>query len=100
MFLVGRYFFSNNIKRFKSVTYNNKRDKTISYHHICLKQDIINTIINTIHHITRQEILHEVINRGFKKQRIYVDDEILEILENLLEQGYIIQKKDKYEWKK
>lgn len=72
----------------------------MSYHHICLQQDIINTIGNTIHPLTRQEILHEVINRGFKKQRIYVEDEILEILENLLEQGYIIQKKDKYEWKK
>ena len=70
----------------------------LNYHNVQLQHDLINTLGNAITPLPEDELIHKVTNRGFKHQRIYVDDEILEVLEYLVRLGFVKKTGDKYEW--
>lgn len=70
----------------------------LSYHNVALQHDIINTLGNAIHSLPEEELIHKVTNRGFKNQRIYVDDEILEVLNYLVKLGFVKKTGQEYEW--
>lgn len=72
----------------------------MSYHNVQLQHDLVNTLGNAIKPLQETELVHEVKNRGFKKQRIYVDEEIIEVLDYLVQTGYVLLDEDKYEWKR
>ena len=73
----------------------------MSYHKLKLKQDIINTLGRAIEPLPISVVMHDVMNEGFKSQRVYTDDEILETFAELLELGFVIENSDKtYEWRK
>lgn len=70
----------------------------MSYHNALLQRDVINILGNSIKPITKEQLIHDVKNRGFKNQRIYNDDEIIEILEYLVKLDFVKQHENKYEW--
>ena len=76
------------------------KDGTMSYHNGRLKQDVINTLGRAVNPLTLEEIIHNVTNEGFKSQRLYTDDEIIDCFKILLETGFIQENTDKtYSWR-
>ncbi len=70
----------------------------MAVHNVQIQHDLINTLGNAIQPLSIDEIVHEVTNRGFKKQRIYTDDEIIDVLHYLVKLGFVKQSENKYEW--
>lgn len=70
----------------------------MTVHNVQIQHDLINTLGNAINPLSVDEVVHEVTNRGFKKQRIYTDDEILDVLDYLVRLGFVKRSMDKYEW--
>lgn len=76
------------------------KEGTMSYHNERLKQDVINTLGRAVNPLTLQEIIHNVTNEGFKSQRLYTDDEIIDCFKILLETGFIQENNDNtYSWR-
>ena len=72
----------------------------MSYHTNKLMLDVINTLGRAVNPLSLDELIHSVINEGYKSQRIYTDDEILDCLRGLLETGFIQENKDgTYNWR-
>lgn len=70
----------------------------MTVHNVQVQHDLINTLGNAITPLGIDEVVHEVTNRGFKKQRIYTDDEIIDVLDYLVRLGFVKQSNNKYEW--
>lgn len=71
----------------------------MTYHKLKLRQDIINTLGRAIEPLTVEEIVHNVTNEGYKSQRCYMDDEILDVLRDLVTLEYVRENKNNtYEW--
>lgn len=64
-----------------------------------LKQDVINTLGRQINPINLEDFIHQVMNEGYKSQRVYTDDEILDTLTLLVETRFVRKNPDDtYEW--
>lgn len=70
----------------------------MSYHNVTLQHDIIHILGNAINPLPHEQLFHEVKNHGLKKQRIYRDEEISEVLEYLVKLSFVKQTGNKYEW--
>lgn len=72
----------------------------MSYPQGRLKQDVINIFGRQIEPITIAELVHKVTNEGYKSQREYTDDEILDVLTLLVETGFVEKNTDNtYQWR-
>lgn len=63
-----------------------------------IQHDIINTLGNAITPLCLDDVVHEVINRGFKQQRNYRYGDVVEVLESLVTLGFVKSDNGEYEW--
>lgn len=75
-----------------------KELRKLSYHNVQLQHDLINTLGNAVQPLPEDELIHKVINRGFKNQRKYFDDEVLELLNDFVTSGFVKNDGNTYEW--
>ena len=72
----------------------------MSSYTVKIQHDIINTLGNAINPLSLDDVVHEVVNRGFKQQRVYRNGDIVEVLESLVTLGFVTCDKGMYEWVK
>lgn len=63
-----------------------------------LQLDVINVLGNSVEPLSMEQVIHKVINTGFKQQRIYTDDEIFDVLCELVLKKFVKNENGKYVW--
>ena len=71
----------------------------MTLHNVMLQHDVINTLGRAIEPLSLSDLVHQVMNEGYKGQRIYTDDEILDVLRLLVDTHFVTEKNGCYEWK-
>lgn len=68
-------------------------------HKFRLQQDVINCLGRQISPISVSDLIHQVTNEGYKSQRVYTDDEILDTLSVLVDTGFVDKQDGLYQWR-
>ena len=72
----------------------------MSSYKVKIQHDIINTLGNAINPLSLDDVVHEVVNRGFKQQRNYNIGDVVEVLHSLVTLGFVSEHEGCYEWVK
>jgi len=72
----------------------------MSSYKVKIQHDIINTLGNAINPLPLDDVVHEVLNRGFKQQRVYRNGDVVEVLHSLVTLGFVSEHEGCYEWVK
>ena len=70
----------------------------MSSYKVKIQHDIINTLGNAITPLSLDDVVHEVVNRGFKQQRNYNMGDVVEVLHSLVTLGFVSEHEGCYEW--
>ena len=68
-------------------------------HKFRLQQDVINILGRQIQPVGLEELVHQVINEGFKSQRVYAPSEIRDTLSVLVDTGFVDKQDGLYQWR-